>query len=529
MSVRSIAAWGARLPLGWAGVALAALYWLFESLMHAYVFGHDRLAETLLCEGDPNEMSMRITVTVLFVAFGAVGDRYVRVERRAKRRAEELLGLHEFVGRMCDAAVHGPVPVSSGAPSRLGEERDGSEEAQRVWRALGALSDILGARSREFEAVLTVTREISAGVLMSEVLDNAYDTLKGSIPYDRIGVALVEPDGTHARAVWARGASASGGLGVGFRSPLAGSSLRTILETAEPRIINDLREYLRVHPDSESTRRIVADGIRSSLTCPLLVTGRPVGFIFFSSLAAHTYTRRHVEVFKLIAGHLSAVIDRARTYEQFAEEKRRSDALLLNVMPAHIAERLQSGETTIADHVPHIGVLFADLVEFTRFADRSSADEVVRFLRELFVRFDRVCDERGVEKIKTIGDAYMAVSGTPNAGGIADLAQAGLDMLASTAELRYPDGQRVAIRVGVHVGPAVAGVIGQRKFAYDVWGDTVNVASRLEATSEPGRIHVSEAARAELDGDFVLESRGDIELRGKGPTRTHYLLERRPG
>ena len=512
--------------LGWAGVVLAAAYWVFESLMHAYVFGDEPLVNALLCEGDANELSMRLTVSVLFVAFGAVSGGYLQVERRAKLRAEELLKLHEYVNRISDSVIRRPVP--SPTTSADGERTEAAEgdETQRVWHALGELSERLDAQSRGFEAVLAVTRETSAGMMMNEVLNNAYDTLRGSIPYDRIGVALVEPDGRHARSIWARGPRTEKVLDVGYRAPLESSSLRGILETGEPRILNDLQQYLASNPRSESTRRIVADGMRSSLTGPLIINQRPVGFIFFSSVEVGTYTAQHVEAFNLIAGHLSAVIDRARAYELSSDEKRRADALLLNVMPAHIATRLQAGETAIADYIPHIGVLFADLVKFTEFADRSSPQEVVRFLRDLFVRFDRLCDARGVEKIKTIGDAFMVVSGTPQAGGIEDLANLALDMLATASEIRYPDGQPLLLRIGMHVGPAVAGVIGQRKFAYDVWGDTVNVASRLESSSEPLRIQVSEAVRAELAGRFEFEPRGEIVLRGKGSMPTFFLRAR---
>ena len=174
-------------------------------------------------------------------------------------------------------------------------------------------------------------------------------------------------------------------------------------------------------------------------------------------------------------------------------ERTRSRALLLNVLPAPIVARLDAGETNIADGHDHVAVLMADLVGFTETASSLSPTELVDDLNELFTQFDEACAKRGVEKIKTIGDAYMAVAGLDVSA--ADSATAAtnlaLDMVGALKDSR-PHWQ---IRVGIHAGPVVAGIIGSRKFAYDVWGDAVNVASRLETTSLPNRIQVIAAGR----------------------------------
>ena len=222
------------------------------------------------------------------------------------------------------------------------------------------------------------------GLLFDEVLDKAYETLRLVLPYDRLSVALIDDDGEMARACWARSDNPEMMLRVGFAGPLEGSSLQGIISSGEPRIINDLAAYLEQHPDSESTRLMVAEGIRSSLTCPLISTGKPIGFMFFSSRTPDTYKDAHVEIFKLIAGHLSVVLEKSNLYQQILQEKEKSDRLLLNVVPARIAARLRAGEQPVVENFPEINIFFADIVDFTEFASRFSPESVVDFLREYF-------------------------------------------------------------------------------------------------------------------------------------------------
>ncbi len=206
-------------------------------------------------------------------------------------------------------------------------------------------------------------------------------------------------------------------------------------------------------------------------------------------------------------------------------ERARSHDLLLNVLPQPIIDRLGAGEQIIADRHDDVAVLFSDLVGFTEISSRLAPAALVVQLNSLFSTFDAACDTFGVEKIKTIGDAYMAAAGlgvdpTDHVAAAADLALAMIDAVVAA-------GEPWQIRIGIHRGPVVAGVLGRRKFAYDIWGDTVNVASRLESTSEPGRIHVSEAVAVALRTDFELEARGQVQLKGKGPITTYRLLGRR--
>ncbi len=215
----------------------------------------------------------------------------------------------------------------------------------------------------------------------------------------------------------------------------------------------------------------------------------------------------------------------AREVEQAMRENER---LLLNILPPSIAQRLRQGELVIADRFDEMTVLFADVVGFTQMSMRLSPSEVVDMLNRIFSICDTLADRYRLEKIKTIGDAYMVVGGlTPDATDhverVADMA---LEMLAGMARLRDESGLDVSIRVGMHVGPAVAGVIGIKKFIYDVWGDTVNTASRMESHGVPGRVQVTEGTYERLKATYRFEPRGIIEVKGKGAIPAYLLVAR---
>ena len=211
-----------------------------------------------------------------------------------------------------------------------------------------------------------------------------------------------------------------------------------------------------------------------------------------------------------------------------SKEQEKSEKLLRNVLPEEIATRLKNEPQTIAEGFEAVTVAFADIVGFTELSARSSPIEVVRMLNEIFSAFDGLAEKHGLEKIKTIGDAYMVVGGLPvqrpdHAQAVADMA---LEMQAFMHKLqeRSPG---LAIRIGMHTGPVVAGVIGIKKFSYDLWGDTVNVASRMESHGERDRIQVSDASAKALREDFIIEERGTIKVKGRGELATHWLVQRR--
>lgn len=220
----------------------------------------------------------------------------------------------------------------------------------------------------------------------------------------------------------------------------------------------------------------------------------------------------------------------ATAQEELEREKQRSEELLLNVLPEPVADRLKRGVNPLADRFDQVTVLFADIVGFTSFAADNEPEEVVAVLNEIFSGFDALAERHGVEKIKTIGDAYMIGSGLPaprrdHAGAAAEIA---LGMLEHVRRVEARRGFEIRVRVGIHSGRVVAGVIGQKKFAYDLWGDTVNVASRLEASGAASMIHVSDETRRLLEDRYEFESCGETELRGRGTISTHFLVGRRP-
>ena len=216
----------------------------------------------------------------------------------------------------------------------------------------------------------------------------------------------------------------------------------------------------------------------------------------------------------------------ARAEATAEREQERSDRLLLNVLPQAVAERLKnSPDELIADRYEAASVLFADMAGFTERASGTEPVALVGFLNSVFRCFDTIVAAHGLEKIKTLGDGYMVVSGVPvpRTDHAEALAHVAIEMRDAARELRDAEGRRVSLRIGLATGPVVAGVIGTSKFFYDVWGDAVNMAARMEATGLPGRIHVAPAAAQALMRQFDLTSRGQIEIKGKGHVETWFL------
>lgn len=213
------------------------------------------------------------------------------------------------------------------------------------------------------------------------------------------------------------------------------------------------------------------------------------------------------------------------TEKLLQQEYDRSEKLLLNILPRKVADKLKDNDEAIAELYASSTILFADIVGFTGIATRTDPDRLVKSLNEIFSRFDKLAEKYGLEKIKTIGDAYMVAGGLPeplpdHVERMADLA---LDMVEEANNIRV-DGKRLGIRIGFHTGNVVAGVIGKSKFSYDIWGDAVNLASRLESHGEPGRIHVSGDVYILLTDSYEFEPRGKVEIKGIGARETWYLV-----
>ncbi|MEG4235199.1 adenylate/guanylate cyclase domain-containing protein [Microcoleus sp. Pol11C3] len=228
-------------------------------------------------------------------------------------------------------------------------------------------------------------------------------------------------------------------------------------------------------------------------------------------------------------GTVSDITERKLAQEALKVQQEQSEKLLLNILPKPIAERLKAEQSTIADSFAQVSVLFADIVGFTELSARMSPTELVKRLNVIFSHFDQLAEKYGVEKIKTIGDAYMVVGGlpTPTQDHAEAIAQMALGMQAKIAKLCAETGEKLAIRVGINSGPVVAGVIGVSKFTYDLWGDTVNVAARMEATGFAARIQVTDVTYELLKDKYLFERRGVIPVKGKGNMMTYWLLQKK--
>lgn len=215
--------------------------------------------------------------------------------------------------------------------------------------------------------------------------------------------------------------------------------------------------------------------------------------------------------------------------QQLKAEQEKSERLLLSILPQPIAEQLKQGHHTIADTFAEATVLFADIVEFTKFSAHRSAKDVVNLLNELFSAFDWLAQKHGVEKIKTIGDAYMAVGGlpTPRSDHAEVIAEMALDMLHQLNRFHQDTGEFLTMRIGINTGPVVAGVIGTNKFIYDLWGDTVNIASRMESSGLAGAIQVTADTYHQLRTRYLFEERGIILIKGRGEMQTYLLTGRK--
>lgn len=240
----------------------------------------------------------------------------------------------------------------------------------------------------------------------------------------------------------------------------------------------------------------------------------------------------------LLRARINASLEKKRLHDQEQDalrrlkaEQEKSERLLLNVLPKPIAERLKEEPTTIADHFQEVTVLFADIVGFTKLTEQISPTKLVELLNQIFSQFDQITEKYGLEKIKTVGDTYMVVGGLPtsrpdHAEAIAELALEIQEAIGQYDVTHFKERESFKMRIGIHSGPVVAGIIGTKKFSYDLWGDTVNTASRMESHAQKGSIQVTQATYDRLKQKYVLKKRGIIPVKGKGKMMT-YLLQRR--
>lgn len=317
--------------------------------------------------------------------------------------------------------------------------------------------------------------------------------------------------------------------------PLGQGIVGTVATTGEAERIDDVRRDPRYITDDASRL--------SELAVPIVGDRGVMGVIDTEHSQLGFFTAHHEDLLATIASMTASRLQLAdlhlrlyqlnRSLEEKVEARTaelrvahaRSEQLLLNVLPAPVASRLEAGEQRIAERFDDVAVLFADLVGFTNLAAGWAPETVVELLEQVFTAFDEACVAHGCEKVKTIGDAWMAVCGVPEPvpDALDRLVRLALRLVVVLDELGRATGIRLQVRIGVHLGPVVAGVIGRSKFAWDLWGDTVNVASRLESHGLPGRVHVTSETATRLVG-YRIQDRGEIALKGIGRVRTAVVL-----
>lgn len=266
--------------------------------------------------------------------------------------------------------------------------------------------------------------------------------------------------------------------------------------------------------------------LSSAFGFPIQDDEQILGVITFYSYDVQPPDPELTQVMATIGNQLGQFIKRKQAEAALRQEQEKSEQLLLNILPEPIADRLKHEPQIIAEDFAEVSVLFADIVGFTQLSSSMPPITLLNLLNQIFSIFDELCEQHQLEKIKTIGDAYMVVGGLPrsplnHAHAIARMA---LDMQAAIAQFRDQTGQAFNMRIGINTGPVIAGVIGLKKFSYDLWGDTVNIASRMESQSIPGRIQVTAAIYEKLKDTFKFEQRGMIDVKGRGKMTTYFLI-----
>ena len=426
-------------------------------------------------------------------------------------------------------------------------EAGSTDQIARLGAALNDLSCSLERRWREAAEVDAIAARINAGLLLDDVLEDFFREAREIFPYDRIGFSLLEDDGTVVRARWAKSDLGELRLGRGFAARLSGSSLKSILETGRPRVLNDLAAYLESKPSSESTRLVVEEGVRSSLTCPLVANGVPVGFIFFSSRHPGTYRDAHVEAYQRIAGQLSVIVEKGRLISELSEQKAAleirnrfitrvfgryvSDAVVERLLETPDGLRLGGERRTVT-------VVMTDLRGFTPVAESLPPERVVALLNLYLGTMSEVVLEHGGTIDEFIGDAILALFGAPmtreddarRALECAVAMQQAMERVnARFRELSLPV---MEMGIGVHTGEVVAGNIGsERRAKYGVVGAAINLASRIQGFTLGGQIlaseetvlaagpHVAAGTRFRVKAKGVRDPVSIVEVLGVGPNR----------
>ena len=412
----------------------------------------------------------------------------------------------------------------------------------------------MGQPRTTIEGTVTTTTLAEGGVLDLDTVMKASSTISGEIKLDKLlaklmeilmenlgatrGVLMLNDDGdlyieqqsTVSERLTDRIRAKGSGL-------VPDSLVAFVQRSKQMEVLSDAMESKQYAKDAYVSLRKP----RSVLCYPVLHKGHLTGILYFeNNLATGVFTEERIELLSLLSGQIAISIENAILYEnlelkveertaQLNEEKKKSDSLLLNILPETMAEQLKRYGKTRPQRFEQVTVMFTDFVDFTRISEKMSPNDLVEELGRYFAEFDRIIEKHNIEKIKTIGDSYMCAGGLPTPDGdhVINVIRAALDIrdyMRRVKEEKEALGQEYfAIRIGIHSGPVVAGVVGLKKFAYDIWGDTVNTASRMEMHCEPWQINISGDTLNLLADNIDYTHRGKVEAKSKGHIDMYYV------
>lgn len=405
---------------------------------------------------------------------------------------------------------------------------DPIDEINEFGISLTKLNHVLDTRFAEIRALSEITSEINEGLFLDDVLNHVFDTFRPIVPYDRIGFALLEDgpkklDDKIVRAYWARSEFPKIKLRKGYALPLADTSLGEVLKSGKPRIINDLGQYLKEHPGSDSTRRIVEEGVVSSLTCPLVAKSETVGFMFFSSREKNTYREVHIELFVEIAGQLALTLEKSKLYQELTIRNEFIRKLFGRYISDEIAEALLANPAALkmGGKKCKVTVLMSDIRGFTTMSEHLSPEQVVAVLNNHLDVMVGVIQEYGGTIDNFIGDAIMVLFGAPLAkeGDIQRAIACALAMQEAMIDVNRrnvaSDLPEIQMGIGINTGDVVAGNIGSETHAkYSVIGAPVNLSARIESIAKAGQVLISEQTLKEVKNAVDIKSTQEVRVKG---------------
>jgi len=437
---------------------------------------------------------------------------------------ERIPFYRQVLGRMMQGDFERVVPA------------DPCDEISEFGISLTKLNHVLDNRFAEIRALSEITSEINEGLFLDDVLNHVYDTFRSIIPYDRIGFALLEegPEKLSdkvVRAYWARSEFPKIMLRKGYALPLGNTSLGEVLSSAKPRIINDLGAYLKERPSSDSTRRIVKEGVRSSLTCPLIAKGETVGFMFFSSREKDTYREAHIDLFVEIAGQLALTVEKSKLYQDLTIRNEFIRKLFGRYISDEIAEALLANPDALkmGGKKCKVTVLMSDIRGFTTMSEHLSPEQVVSVLNNHLDVMVGVIRQYGGTIDNFIGDAIMVLFGAPLAteNDTQNAIACALAMQEAMEDVNRrnlaSDLPEIQMGIGINTGDVVAGNIGSETHAkYSVIGAPVNLSARIESIAKAGQVLISQQSLQEVKNVVEIASTLGAKVKGVEKPITVY-------